>query len=114
MNYRLALLQIILLLIIWLVESLLAKVFRGNKKHSPIIWTILLWILTIYNIASPYWLAFPIAGWMIAAILLIIIQTVHYHEFIYRRFWPAFWRLSVFLAAIIFVGSLFCQHLPLV
>jgi len=51
---------------------------------------------------------------MIVAILLIIVQTVHYGEFIYRRYWPVFWRLSVALAVIVFVGSLFCQNLPLI
>lgn len=106
------------MIVVWFVEKLIGKVFhfarRHRHVHSPVIWTILLWLLSIYNIASPYWIAYPIAAWMIIAIILIIAQTVHYREFIYRRYWPVFWRLSVILAAIVFVVSLFCQNLPLI
>ena len=108
MDYRIAFLQLILLVVIWFVENLIGKVFhlarRHRHIHSPIIWTIILWLLSVYNIASLYWIAYPIAVWMIVAILLIIVQTVHYGEFIYRRYWPVLWRLSVALAVIVFVG----------
>lgn len=118
MDYRIAFLQLMLLVVIWFVENLIGKVFhfarRRRHVHSPVVWTIILWLLSVYNIASLYWIAYPIAIWMIAALLLIVVQTVHYGEFIYRRYWPVFWRLSVILAAIFFVGSLLCQNLPLV
>ncbi|MBB1062367.1 DUF3397 family protein [Limosilactobacillus fastidiosus] len=119
MDYRIAFLQVILLIIVWLVELLLSKVFRHehyqrHHKHSPIIWTIILWLLSIYNIDSLYWMAYPIAAWMIIAIVLIIGQTIHYNEFIYRRYWSVFWRLSVIIATITFIISLFCQNLPLI
>lgn len=118
MNYRIALLQIILLIIVWFVENLGNKVFHGNHKHrhkhSPAVWTILLWVLSIYNIASLYWIAYPITIWMVIAITLIIGQTIHYNEFIYRRYWPVFWRLSVIVAIATFVFSLFSQNLPII
>ena len=105
MDYRIAFLQLILLVVIWFVENLIGKVFhfarRHRHVHSPVAWTIILWLLSIYNIARLYWIAYPVAIWMIVAI-------------IYRRYWPVFWRLSVILAVIIFVGSLFCQNLPLI
>ncbi|MBD7894278.1 DUF3397 family protein [Limosilactobacillus sp. Sa3CUN2] len=119
MDYRIAFLQVILLIIVWFVEDLISKVFhhyrhQHHHKHSPIIWTIILWLLSIDNIRSLYWIAYPIATWMIIAILLIIGQTIHYNEFIYRRYWPVFWRLSVIVATITFIVSLFCQNLPLI
>ena len=118
MDYRIAFLQLILLVVIWFVENLIGKVFHFARRlrhvHSPVAWTIILWLLSIYNIASLYWIAYPVAIWMIVAIILIIVQTVHYGEFIYRRYWAVFWRLSGNLAVIGFVGSLLCQNLPLI
>lgn len=61
-----------------------------------------------------YWVAYPIALWMVWALLLIILQTVHNHEFIYRRYWPVFWRLSTYYAVLIFILSLISAKLPLV
>ena len=91
------------MLLFGLVENLIGKVFhfarRHRHVHSPVAWTIILWLLSIYNIASLYWIAYPVAIWMIVAIILIIVQTVHYGEFIYRRYWPVFWRLSVILGS---------------
>lgn len=114
MNYRMAFLQIILLIILWLLEKLARKVFRHQARHSLILWTVVLWLLSAYNIDSLYWIAYPIALWMVVALLLIIGQTIHYHEFIYRRYWLVFWRLSVIIAVITYVGSLFCQNLPVI
>lgn len=118
MNYRIAFFQIILLVIIWFVENLISKIFHSARqhrhKHHPVVWTVVLWLLSIYNIASLYWIAYPIAIWMVVAIILMIGQTLHYGEFIYRRYWPVFWRLSVILSGLTFIISFFCQHLPLI
>lgn len=43
---------------------------------------------------------------MILALLLIALQIIHNHEFIYRRYWPVFWRYSAYYALIIYIGSL--------
>ena len=87
MDYRIAFLQLMLLVVIWFVENLIGKVFhfarRRRHVHSPVVWTIILWLLSVYNIASLYWIAYPIAIWMIAALLLIVVQTVHYLSLIH-------------------------------
>lgn len=116
MDYRITLLQGLFLLIIWLLEKLIHHIFRhywqDKRSHAWWLWTLLLWYFIGQNFASVYWLAFPIAIWMIWAIGLVVIQAVHNREFIYRRFWPVFWRLSAWYAFIVFVISTFCHHLP--
>ena len=115
-NIKVIILEIILLLIVGVVEHLLLKISHKVKKHKHLWWewTIILWILIIFNLGF-YWPAYPIAIWMILALILIGIQIVHNHEFIYRRYWPVFWRYSAYYALIIYIGSLFFPSwLPLV
>lgn len=116
MDYRLTLLQVVVLVILWLLEKLIHRIFqrywRGRHPHLWWLWTILLWIFIGQNFASLYWLAYPIAVWMVWAIGLVIMQAVHNHEFIYRRYWPIFWRLSAWYAILVFIISTFCHHLP--
>lgn len=52
---------------------------------------------------------------MILALLLIALQIIHNHEFIYHRYWPVFWRYSAYYALIIYIGSLIISPwLPLI
>ncbi len=115
-NIKVIILEIILLLIVGVAEHLLLKISHKVKKNKHLWWewTIILWILIIFNLGF-YWPAYPIAVWMILALILIGIQIVHNHEFIYRRYWPVFWRYSAYYALIIYIGSLvFSSWLPLV
>lgn len=119
MDYRATLLEVLLIIAVWIVGKLLRKVFKGKDflhRGNAILafWTVLFWGLIISNVFSLYWLAFPIAVWMFWAIILIIGQAIYYHEFIYRRYWIVFWRLSVIYSAIVFIGSTFCHYLPII
>ncbi|WP_373841683.1 hypothetical protein [Limosilactobacillus sp.] len=84
-----------------------------RRRSQHVVWSVVFWLLALKNL-DVYWIAYPLAGWMIWALLLILLQLVHNHEFIYRRYWPVFWRLSAYYAGIIFVASLFSHNLPLV
>ncbi|MCC4439905.1 hypothetical protein [Limosilactobacillus reuteri] len=115
-SIQVIILEIILLLVIGIVERLLVRIFHHPKKikHLWWGWTIILWILIIFNIGF-YWPAYPIALWMILALLLIALQIIHNHEFIYRRYWPVFWWYSAYYALIIYIGSLIISPwLPLI
>ena len=115
-SIQVIILEIILLLVIGIVERLLVRIFHRPKKTKHLWWgwTIILWILIIFNIGF-YWPAYPLALLMILALLLIALQIIHNHEFIYHRYWPVFWRYSAYYALIIYIGSLIISPwLPLI
>lgn len=114
-NYRHIIVQVLLILLIWCLIYLLRRFTRGRqiRRFSRYIWTVVLWVLSLANLGM-YWIAYPIALWMILALALIFIQLVHNHEFIYRRYWPVFWQLSAGYAGLVFIVSLFSGNLPLI
>ena len=61
-SIQVIILEIILLLVIGIVERLLVRIFHHPKKIKLLWWgwTIILWILIIFNIGF-YWPAYPIA-----------------------------------------------------
>lgn len=117
-NYRLVILQIVFLVIVWIAERLLMRILqptsKKRQKHVWWWWTIILWLMTILNLGY-YWPAYPLAVWMILALLLIFVQVIHNHEFIYRRYWPVFWHYSAYYAAVVYLGGLLVVNwLPLI
>lgn len=117
-DYRLVILEIVFLIIAGVAERLLLRIFRPTRKprqrHLWWGWTLTLWVMIVINLGY-YWPAYPLALWMILALLLIFIQVVHNHEFIYRRYWPVFWRYSAYYALLVYVGGLVAVNwLPLI
>ena len=94
-----------------LFQILLILIFIGVKYWSMT--TALFFILAFWNFGW-YWSAYPIIVWMVLALALIVVQVAHNHEFIYRRYWPPFWRCSMYLAVISFACSIFAGFLPLI
>ncbi|MBB1078531.1 hypothetical protein H5S09_04395 [Limosilactobacillus sp. STM2_1] len=114
-SIQVIILEIVLLIVIWFVEHLFLRIFFPTKKvkHLWWVWTIILWLLIIFNLGY-YWPAYPIAVWMVLALALIALQIAHNHEFIYRRYWPVFWRYSAYYALLIYIGSMIISRwLPL-
>lgn len=114
-NYQRTLLQLLIILIFIGIKYLCGRFMQG-KKHATLWWafaTVLFWLLAWWNLGV-YWIAYPIAVWMVLALVLIIIQLAHNHEFLYRRYWPPFWRVSGWTAIISFGLSIFAGALPLV
>lgn len=114
-NFQRVLFQILLILIFIGVKYLNGRFFRGRKRRQ--LWwsmtTALFFILAFWNFGW-YWSAYPIIVWMVLALALIVVQVAHNHEFIYRRYWPPFWRCSMYLAVISFACSIFAGFLPLI
>lgn len=114
-DYQRTLLQVLIILIFIGVKYLCGR-FMQRKKHVTLWWAltaVLFWLLDGWNFGL-YWIAYPVAVWMVLALALIVIQLVHNHEFLYRRYWPPFWRGSAWLAIISFGASIFAGSLPLV
>ena len=114
-NYQRILLQVLLIFIFLGIRYLTGRFFRGRKRK---LWwrgltTLLFFALALWNFGW-YWSAYPVLIWMLWALLLILLQVVHNHEFIYRRYWPPFWQYSLYIALIAFAGSIFAGALPLV
>ena len=61
-----------------------------------------------------YWFAYPVIIWMLIGIGLVIHQLWTSHQFLYQRFWPRFWQLTVFFWLVAFVLSLLGNRLPVV
>lgn len=102
----------ILLLAYFGVERLFGLLIRRPKRWFNWLWTLLLLLIAAWNL-GPYWFAYPLAGWMIIGLALVFLQLIARKEFLYHRFWPAFWRLSVVYALIVAVGSIFLMNLPI-
>ncbi|MCH3922494.1 hypothetical protein [Limosilactobacillus sp.] len=111
-DFRQLLIELLIVIILWVLTVLWRRLSR-RRRWLRVVWTLVLWLLILWNL-DVYWVAYPIALWMIWALALIALQSVHNHEFLYRRYWPVFWRLSLFYALVVFAGSLFCNGLPLV
>ena len=114
-NYQRILLQLLVILIYVGIRYIVSRLFHGKRKL--IIWriltTFLFFALEFWNFGW-YWIAYPVAIWMVLALILIAVQVAHNHEFLYRRYWPVFWHYSMFIAVLSFVASLFSGFLPLI
>jgi hypothetical protein len=114
-DYHHILMELVVILLLWGLTFLVRRINRGSRMRRLCRygWVLVLWVLSIINL-GPYWFAYPMALWMLLALGLVFIQLIHNHEFIYRRYWPVFWRWSMFYAVIVFIGSLFSGGLPLI
>jgi hypothetical protein len=107
--------ELVMLLGYGVVEMLANRLLRQKKPARRLLWawTIILLISSFWNLGF-YWFAYPMIGWMLIGIGMVVRQLVANHQFLYQRFWPAFWRLSVFFWTVIFILSLFSWNLPVV
>lgn len=114
-NYQQILLQILIVLIYVGIRFMASRLFHGRKRVVgwQVLTTFLFFALSFWNFGW-YWFAYPVAVWMILALVLIIVQVIHNHEFLYRHYWPVFWHYSTFIAVVSFVLSLFAGALPLI
>ncbi len=114
-DYHRILIQLTIVLLLAIATSLLKRFNRGLliRRYCRYGWVLVLWGMSIVNL-GPYWFAYPVALWMLLALVLIFIQLLHNHEFIYRRYWPVFWHWSLLYAVVVFIVSLFSGKLPLV
>ncbi|WP_367341886.1 DUF3397 family protein [Limosilactobacillus sp.] len=101
---------IVLERIIIVLQSPLAPK-SGHRHHLAWFWSCLLLFLTWWNFGG-YYFCYVLIVWMLLAIILIIRQYHHYQELIYRRYWPAFWRMTFVISAIAYLCSWALQNLP--
>lgn len=117
MNYQRLLIEVLVLIVYWVIEKLFSMVFinlkigRQDYIHHPSAWTILLLILTWWNLGY-YYIAYPIMLLSLLGISIVGIQLVRHHEFLYQRFWPIFWRWACLLMIFSYIISIFCFRLP--
>ena len=76
-------------------------------------WGIMLMLLAYLNLGF-YWFAFPVIGWMIIGLTIVVIQWHRTHELVYRKYWTAFWQWTYVYATVVFIGSLFGTALPVI
>lgn len=107
--------ELVMLVGYGLVEWLVNRLIRRQKKpvHLLWVWTTLLIISCLINLTF-YWFAYPVIIWMLIGIGLVIHQLWASHQFLYQRFWPRFWQLTVFFWLVAFVLSLLGNRLPVV
>lgn len=92
------------------------RVFRLKRPfsgHNQPLWTVIFWLMACLNLGT-YWIAYPLIGWVLIGIILIFVQAIGNHEFVYNHYWPVFWKLSFFYSALAFAVSIFLHQLPLV
>lgn len=117
MNYQRVLIELLIIICYWFVEKLFYMVFMNIKKprtsliHHPSAWTILLLLLTWWNLGY-YYIAYPLIIISLLGIILVLKQFSTNHEFLYHRFWSAFWKWGCLLMVFSYVISIFCYQLP--
>lgn len=95
----------------WLIERLIGRLFHRRRWHLNWLWALLFMALAEWNLGF-YWFAYPLIGWMAGGIILVFVQLIARREFLYRRYWPAFWRLSFFYSVLVLAASLALTNLP--
>lgn len=113
MQIRQLFIQLLILAAYWLVEKLWSMIRslnqpKGKRVHYPAAWTILMLLLTWWKVGT-YYFAYPAVILAIMGIVLACIQRINSGEFLYTRFWPAYWRLGCLAA---FVALVFANLLP--
>lgn len=117
MNYQRLLIEILILIVYWVIEKLFSMVFKNLRIghqgfiHHPGMWTILLLLLTWWNLGY-YYIAYPILIVAIFGIVIVIRELIIHREFLFRRFWPLFWRGCCLLMICSYLISIFCFRLP--
>lgn len=114
-NWKKLIIEILLVILLFLLERVwrVFKLKRPFNYHNRKLWTIVFWLMALINLGG-YWIAYPLIGWMVIAIGLIIVQAVGNHEFVYAIYWPKFWSWSFYYSALVFAITLFLHHLPLI
>lgn len=110
---RQLIMEFIILIGYGLLEQLTIRLFKLPHKRATWLWAVLLMILSFWNLGF-YWYCYVLIVWMIAGIALIILQLTAAHQFIYRQYWPAFWRVTLVISIAAFLVSLTGSYLPVV
>lgn len=113
MNYRQILFEVLMIIGYWLLEKLAVMLFKPAKKHANWLWSILLLAISLWNL-GPYWFCYVLIVWMVLSIVLIFWQLLGNHQFIYRQYWPAFWRITTVMAFVAGIVSVVGFYLPMV
>jgi hypothetical protein len=99
--------QFITIIILSIVAAILRRVFYRfwpKPIHYFDFWPpVLLWFS--YQNISIIWFAYVILIWSVITVSIVIYQWRHYHEFIYKRFVPVFWRLTLLYTAVAYMFS---------
>lgn len=117
LNYQRILIEVLIILCYWFVEKRFSLVFinlklgKQGRIHHPIVWTILLFALTWWNLGY-YYIAYPLILIALLGIGLVVKQLISNHEFLYRPFWQQFWILGVGLMIVSYVVSIFVVISP--
>lgn len=112
MEIKKVLIEIFIIAVYWGIEWLIGHLFHLKNYYFKWVWTLLLMAIAEANLGF-YWFAYPVIVWMVIGIGLVFIQLGARKEFIYQRYWPAFWRISFFLALLVSISSLFAMNLAI-
>ncbi|KRN58680.1 DUF3397 family protein [Limosilactobacillus secaliphilus] len=110
------LIQLLILIIYWLIEKLWSKIRSSNRPgrkrvHYPAAWTILLLLLIWWKVGT-YYFAYPAAILSLFGLILACLQRYQTGEFLYSRFWIAYWRLACLMTVVFFVFANLLPPLP--
>ena len=101
---RQLIMEFVILIGYGMLERLTIKLFKLPKQHSTWLWATLLMVLSFWNLGF-YWYCYVLIVWMLLAAA---------HQFIYRQYWPAFWRVTLVVSVAAFLVSLAGSYLPVV
>ena len=110
---RQLIMEFVILIGYGMLERLTIKLFKLPKQHSTWLWATLLLVLSFWNLGF-YWYCYVLIVWMLLSIGLIFLQLAAAHQFIYRQYWPAFWRVTLVVSVAAFLVSLAGSYLPVV
>lgn len=116
LNYKRILIEILIIFGYWILVRMFYKVFknvhfRKITEVRLIIWTTILFIMTLWNLGT-YYIFYPIIILSVLGIILIVRQLVKDRQFLYKRFWLSFGHWAFFILLISFICSIFLGNLP--
>lgn len=103
--------QILIIIFLTVLLSVIKRFLHKlwpNRLRPFDFWPFILAIFIFQNCGLQVF-AYILFIWAMIATVLIIYQWVRYHEFIYRRFVPLFWRLTLVYTTLFYVFSIFIK-----
>lgn len=105
--------QLLILILISIIIALIRRVlhqFWPNRLRYYDFWPLITVYLSALNL-SLNWFLYVVIGWMSISILIVLGQVIIKKEFLYRQFFPVFWRFSVVYTTIAYLCSIFYRFM---
>lgn len=99
--------QIIIITLITVIITLISRILHRwwpKWLHNYTVWPLIMGYFSLLNL-SWQWFPYPVMGWAVIGIIIMIGQIILGGELIYGRFWNFFWAVTVIYGTLTYFAS---------